>query len=321
MRVALHSRVRRLLAAATAAALAGCASGPSEAPASATVDSPVARWRVIQGGFLGAPAPVVGGPLRPGTGAFVRLVFPSAVAVRENELLIVDSGAGRVYRCDVALNMLTPIAGAPATPQTRVALGADLSAYVLDAPARRVLRFARDGRLIQTFRSAAAAADPVDFALAASGASILVIDRTLAQVAVFGAAGGGVIALRAKRDDGAPVGGASAIAVGRDDMYLLDVAAGVVHRVGSDGAILASFGRSLLAAPSALAVDRFERVYVAEPATGAIRVFAGGVVELELSASALGIQRIGGIAVEGDQLAISDSAMGQVILFRLRAPR
>lgn len=307
-------------AAASALLLAGCA-GPVDAPVDPQGEAPLSRGRVIQGGFLSAPAPVVGGPLRPGTGAFVRLVFPSAVAVRDNELVIVDSGAGRVYRCDIALNTLTPIAGAPATPQTRVALGADLSAYVLDAAARRVLRFARDGRLLQTFRSDAAAAEPIDFALAANGASLLLVDRTLAQVAVFGMAGGTVIPLRAVRGDGVPAGGASAIAVGREDMYLLDVGAGLVHRVGADGAIRASFGRSQLVAPSALGVDRFERVYVADPAAGLIRVFDDGVAVRALSASSLGVQRIGGIGVTGDELAVSDSAMGQVAVFRLRGPR
>ncbi|MCU0940019.1 MAG: hypothetical protein MUC86_13010, partial [Burkholderiaceae bacterium] len=63
-------------------------------------------WRTVQGGFLGPPAPLVGGPAQPATGAFVRLMFPLALAVRDNEMLIVDSGAARIYRFDLAFNAL-----------------------------------------------------------------------------------------------------------------------------------------------------------------------------------------------------------------------
>lgn len=273
----------------------------------------------MQGGFLSAPAPVIGGPVRPGTGAFVRFVQPAAIAVRDNELVVVDSGAGRVYRCDIALNALTPIAGAPATPLTRVALGADLSAFVLDTAARRVLRFARDGRLLQTFRTEFGPADPADFALARNGASLYVADRTLAQVSVINTAGATAIPLRVMRGD-VPVGG-GAVAVGQYDLYLLDTMAGVVHRVDRDGAIRASFGQSQLTGAAAVAVDRYERVFVAEPAAGNVKVFENGVLTRTLAAAALGVQRVGAIAVDGDQLAVADAGTGQVAVFRLREPR
>ncbi len=310
-----------LAAAATAAGMqaAGCASGPPAAPP-AGAGSALRPWRTVQGGFLGSAAPLVGGPVRPGSGAFVRLVFPSALAVRDNELLIVDSGVGRLYRCDIAFNTLLPLAGAPATPLTRVALGPDLSAYVLDVPARRVLRFARDGRLLQTLRADDSVATPTDFMLTRNGAAVVIADRTLAQVAVIGMAGGTVVPLRALRADGVATGGASAIAAGASDMYLLDVAAGVVHRVAADGAIRASFGQAQFSAPSGLAVDRFERVYVIDPAAGRIHVFADGTPARSWSAAELGVQRIGGVAVDGDQLAVADLGTGIVNLFRLGAP-
>jgi hypothetical protein len=314
---------RRTLLLASLAAVGthtvGCASAP---PAAAPVGggSALQPWRTVQGGFLGTPAPLVGGPVRPGSGAFVRLVFPSALAVRDSELLIVDSGAGRLFRCDIAFNSLVPIVGAPATPLTRVALGPDLSAYVLDVPARRVLRFARDGRLIQTLRADDSLASPTDFMLTRNGAAVVVADRTLAQVAVIGALGGIVVPLRALRADGVATGGASAIAAGDIDMYLLDIAAGVVHRVAPDGAIRASFGQAQFTAPSRIAVDRFERVYVADPAAGRIHVFAEGAPVRSWSTAELGVQRIGGMAVDGDQLAVGDLGSGIVNLFRLGAP-
>jgi len=297
---------------------AGCAS-PADLPAPAAADGALRAWRSLSGGFLGSAVPGIGGPALPGAGAFIRLVFPSALALRDNEMLIVDSGSARLYRADIALNTLIPIAGAPATPQTRVALGPDLSAFVLDPAARRVLRFARDGRLIQTFRADDSLAAPTGFALTRSGSAVVIADRTLAQIAIVGMAGGTVVPLRALRPDGAAAGGAAAIAAGQDDLYLLDQAAGRVHRVGLDGLIRASFGAEL-AAPTLLEVDRFERVYVAEPQVGRIRVFADDRLVRTWTAAELGVQRIGGIAVDGSQLAVSDVGTGRVSLFRLPGP-
>jgi hypothetical protein len=315
---------RRLLAAlgaTVAAPLAGCASAPPASGPTVPADGALRPWRTVQGGFLGPPAPLVGGPAQPATGAFVRLVFPLALAVRDNEMLIVDSGAARIYRFDLAFNALVPIAGAPATPQTRVALGADLSAFVLDVPARRVLRFARDGRLIQTFRADESLATPADFALTRTGSAVVIADRTLAQLVVIGMAGGTAVATRAMRSDRVAVGGAASIAAGRDDLYMLDVAAGVVHRVAVDGAIRSSFGQSTFTAPTIVAVDRFERVYVADPAAGRLHVFFDGMPVRAWTLAELGVQQLGGIAVDTDLLAVGDLGGGQVRLFRLPPPR
>lgn len=302
--------------------LSGCATATDNAPAApAAAGRRLQPSRVVQGGYLAAALPLAGASLRPGTGAFVRLTFPSALALRDNELLIVDSGAARVWRCDTGLGTLVPIAGAPATPLTRVALGPDLSAYVLDAAARRLLRFARDGRLLQTLRADDSLANPTDFALTRSYTAIVIADRTLAQVAIVGLAGGIATPVRAVRSDGVPAGGASAVATGADDIYLLDPAAGAVHRIDRDGTIRLSFGQGLMAAPTLLAVDRFERVYVADPAAARVHVFGDGLLLYAFSAAELGVQRIGGLAIDGEQLAVSDTATGQVAIHRLGAPQ
>lgn len=304
-------------AAALVVALAGCAAAIEQArPQASSAAGEPTPWRVVDGGFLAAPQPLAGVPARPGSGAYVRLVFPAAVALRDNELLIVDSGAGRVYRHDLALGTLVPIAGAPASVDTRVALGADLSAYVLDAGARRVLRFARDGRLLQTFRSESIAADPTALALAPDGVTLYVADRTLAQVVVFRTAGAIALPLVPRADE-ARVAGVRALAFGRRGVYLLDEHAGAVLLLAPDGALLARFGQGQLTAPSALAVDRGERVYVGETRTGTLKLFAGGALVRTLDARALRLQSIGALASDGDVLAITDPAAGAVALFRV----
>lgn len=303
-------------AAATVAVLLGCAAAIDAArPAPATSSALLMPWRVVDGGFLAVPRPLTGAPAQPGSGAYVRLVFPAAVALRDNELLVVDSGAARVYRHDLALGTLVPIAGAPASVDTRVALGADLSAYVLDAGARRVLRFARDGRLLQTFRSESVAADPIDLALAPDGVTLYVADRTLAQVVAFRAVGAIALPLVPRAGD-ARVAGIRALATGPRGVYLLDEHAGAVLLMAPDGTTLARFGQGQLTAPSSLAVDRSERVYVAEAQRGELKVFAGGALTQTFDARALRLRSIGALASDGDVLAIADPVAGAVALFR-----
>lgn len=317
------ARAQRMLAvAATFAALSGCIELTKEnlvaAPAPHSGAATVTPWRTINGGFLGGPSPLTGVPVRPGVGAYVRLVAPTAVAVRGNDVLIVDSGAARVYRYDIALNALITIGNAPATPETRVALGPDLSAYVLDTAARRLLRFGRDGRLLQTFRTDAAAT-PADFALAEDGVSIQMIDRTQMQVALLTSVGASVLPLRPERADDPRVGALAAIAIGRAGTYLLDAGAGLVHLIDREGRVLRSFGHGQLELPGSLAVDRFERVYVTEPAARAIKVFRDGALVQTLTAADLHLPGIGAIAIGDPLLAATDRDSGQVSLLTLRA--
>jgi sugar lactone lactonase YvrE len=315
--VTRRGAVGAVAAAAAVAALAGCAAAIDAArPAPANSSALLTPWRVVDGGFLAAPRPLTGAPAQPGSGAYVRLVSPAAIALRDNELLIVDAGAGRVYRYDLAIGTLMPIAGAPASIDTRVALGADLSAYVLDAAARRVLRFARDGRLLQTFRSESIGANPTDLALAPDGVTLYVADRTLAQVVAFRAAGAIAVPIVPRADE-SRVAGIRALACGRRGVYLLDEHAGAVLLMAPDGATLARFGQGRLTAPSALAVDRGERIYVAEAQRGELKVFSGGELAQTFDARALRLRSIGALASDGDAVAIADPVAGAVALFRV----
>lgn len=298
------------------AVLGACVTPAPVPPATAaTAGAPAALrpWRTLQGGFLAPPGAAFGLPARPGTGAFVKLLAPTALALRGNDLLIVDAGAGRLWRADLALNTLSPIAGAPVTPGTQVALGPDLSAWVLDGVARQVLRFARDGRLLQTWRAAPAAASTAGFALADGGATLLVVDDSLRQWIEFRGAGG--LALpRAMPQD---VRGADALAVAGDTVFVLDKARAVVHALRRDGTPLATLGEGALKQPQALAADRFARVFVLDAAERAIKLLVPGREAQVFGAEAMRVQQIGGLAVDERFLAVSDRVTGAVLIQQL----
>lgn len=313
---------RRVVVVSAVAPLAFMIGACADVPAAPVADAgappaPLRRVRTVSGGFLSPPGPAFGLPARPGAGMYVRLMAPTAIALRGNDLLVVDSGAGRVWRVDIGLNTLSGIAGAPALPGTALALGADLSAWVLDAASHQVLRFARDGRLLQTFRGGSAAPAPAGLALADGGATLLLADSVLGQWAELRAVGGFARPVRPVMPSGA-LAGVDGIAIARDGVFVLDRRAGVVHHLRRDGEWIDSLGAGELQQPVALAADRSNRVYVVDAQRRAVTLLRAGRPAVVFDSAALGVRQIAGIAVDDRLLAVADRLTGQVIVHELR---
>lgn len=308
--------MRRRRALLATALLGGCAVDTGPAPRRAGDDRLLSRWRTVTGGFLTPTTPGVGLPLRPGSGMFVKLVAPGPLALRGSDLLIADIATQRLWRADTMTQSMAGIAGAPVDAGTALLLGPDLSAWVLDAAARQVLRFGRDGRLLQTFRAAPGAV-PVAIALADGGQALLQADGALGQWSELRAVGSLAVPVRPEAGSG-PVQ-VDAIAVGSDGIYLLDRRAGVVHRTQRDGRIAQTLGAGELRQPVAFAVDRIGRVFVVESDLRWLRVLRPAAPSIVLSAEQLGVQQIGGIAIDDSFLAVADRLAGQVVIHQLGA--
>ena len=299
----------------------GCASSPGSegAPGAASVSV-----RTFIGGFL-APtlpaAPMPGALPRPsqGAGMFVKLQAPTALALRGFDLLVADAASGRLWRVDLLTQTLTGVAGAPVGPSTVLLLGADRSAWVLDAPARQVLRFAVDGRLLQTWRSGGTA--PTGMAVLDNGATLVVAESTWGQW--FELRSGGALALpvQPRRSDGTRIGAVDALSAGRDSLFVLDRAKGVVYRAQRDGEVVETLGAGALGQPSTLVVDRFDRAWVLDAQGRSVTMLASGQAPQVRSAADLGVQQIGGLAVDDRSLAVSDRLVGQVLIHPLPEPK
>ena len=301
----------RALGLSGAAGLAGCAAAPKTA---APVAGQPVHWRTIQGGFL-APAPLPAGtPPRLPSGMFVRWTAPAAVALRGADLLLADLGTARLWRADLAGNVVTGIAGAPVGVGVALALGPDLSAWVLDPGSRQVLRYSRDGLLLQSQRIGLTTSRPVGLALADGGLTLLLADGAGAQWSEQRGPGGLLITVAPERAGGHRISGVDGLALGRDGVFVLDRLAGVVHRVSRQGAVLQTLGEGELKQPVALAVDRQDRVYVHDALDGSIKRLAAGAPVQRWTAGVLGVQRIGGLAVDGLMLAVTDALSGSVVL-------
>jgi hypothetical protein len=301
---------------AACVALGATLEAVAPAPPRPRDDAPVAAVfvRRVDGAFLAPPGGLFGVPQKLANGPYVRLVAPHALALAGSDLLVCDVGAGRLLRIDLALGTLSAVGGAPTHPTVQLALGPDLSAWVLDPPARRLLRFARDGRLLQTLREAGAA--PGGFALADGGVTPLVADAALRQWSETRPAGAFAVALRP--DDGSPaVRAVDGIAAAGDEVFVLDRLAGAVHVVRRSGRILGQLGQGQLVQPQAIAADRLGRVWVHD-AQALVRLVPGRPAQ-RFEAAALRVAQIGGFAVDARQLAVADRAGGFVALHALEA--
>lgn len=300
------------------ALLCGCAADPSAPTPAARTNALLTPWRTVPGGYLTPPTPGAGLPLRPGSGMFVKLVAPGALALRGSDLLVADLAGNRLWRIDTMTQAMTGITGAPVGPGTALLLGPDLSAWVLDTPARQVLRFGRDGRLLQTFRASPGAL-PSAMALADGGNVLLQADGALGQWSELRSVGVVAVALRPEREGGALMQ-VDAIAVSTRTprtVFVLDRGAGRVHVVERDGRVLQTLGEGELRQAQALAVDRLDRIFVVESTLRALRVLRAGAPSIVVDAQQLGVQQIGGISIDEDWLAVSDRLVGQVVIHRL----
>lgn len=291
--------------------LTGCASVPDGPP---PLPGQPVPWRTLQGGFLAPTLPGVGAPPRLASGMFVRWMSPAAVALRGMDLLVADLGTQRLWRADLAGNAVTGIAGAPISPGVALALGPDLSAWVLDPVSRQVLRFARDGRLLQSHRIGLDTATPVALALADGGQTLLLADGLGAAWSEQRSPGSLLRSIEPERAPGRRISGVDGLALGREGVFVLDRLAGAVHRVSRQGVVLQTLGQGELMQPLALAVDRLDRVYVLEGQDGSIKRLAAHQPTQRWSANALGLQKIGGLAVDGLMLALTDALTGAVVV-------
>jgi hypothetical protein len=292
-------------------AIGGCA----DLPSTTAPTRPAAPQRLL-GGFLAPPAgnaPLMPPPL--GSGMFIKLQSPTAVALRDWDLLVADLASNRLWRADLLRQTLSPLAAAPVGPATALALGADRSAWVLDPPSRQVLRFAVDGRLLQTWRNAGTV--PVGLAVLDGGVTLAVPDAALGQWMEWRSGGAIALTVLPRQPDGARIGRIDAIAAGREHVYALNRSAALVYRSQRDGQILETLGAGALQQPVALVVDRHERVWVLDGSGRHLTRLASGAAPVVIDAESLGAQLIGGVAVDERSLAISDRLAGLVLIHPL----
>ena len=270
---------------------------------------------VAAAGLLGQER-ITGGMLETADGRlsqYLQLIYPTSLAARAGEIFIADPGVGWVLRYDRGTGRLAKIL--PAYSDTRLALGADLSLYVLDTRARAIVRYGPDGRPMQKYADSRNLLRPIDFALDERRNRVLVLDGALNHVLAFNPFG------RLEQEislagAGFPPGVPNGMAFADDLLYISDRLGQRVAVLDSTGRLLYSLGEGHLGEPAALAVDLEGRLFVADQSDQSIRRLMPETVEVLPRADKVKYLRLGDLAADEFDLLASDPPAGLVEVLR-----
>lgn len=281
-------------------ALAGCETTPeTPGPRSA-----LAPGQVIRGGFSG-------------TGGFTTLRGPVAVAAAGADLYVADAGLGQIFRVEPFGNRLAPTGARASAPGMRLAAELDGSLYVLDPVNRRIQRFSRDGRTLQTFATDATVASLRDLALDPSRGRLLAADALNRQIVAFRPLGVSFELLPVHAEPRHQLNSLDAIAVGPDALYAIDARCACIARVAFDGRVLSTFGHQNLSRPEHLAATRDGRLFVSDRGSRAFAVFRDGALEETVPWARFGISEVTDLAYADSWLYVADAPGAQVLMLRV----
>lgn len=294
------------LALAGVIALAACAGGEP------VRDDAAPARAAITGGWPGSRSDAIARPL-PGANRLL-LRQPVGVAAAGNEVVIVDAGLRQLLRYDLTLDTLTPLASFATLHAEPVglAIGPERSIYVADPGRRRVLRYARDGRLLQTFFDDVHLVRPSAVVVDNAG-NVIVADRSLRQLVYFNPLGATLRVV----DAGAGFSAVGALAGDAARAYLLDPQGRRVLLL-QDARVAQTIDLASIRLPGALAVDRDGTLFVAERADNTVRALREGrEVARYARANGAPFADISALAVDEGRLYVADRVAGRVHVLAL----
>lgn len=276
-------------------------------------------WTTLAGARIAArPSPLSALPRKLDFAGYLPWLSPTMVAARGNIVYVVDDGRRQIFQYDLAQQTMTPFAAYSAGAVSGIAVAPDLSLYVADINARRVLHFSVDGRLLRTFGNDLEVARPVAVLFDEASGNILVADSLYNHVVVFNSLGRVLSVLQSS--EGRSM---EAMVQGPDGLYLLDRLGKQVVVIGQDGADRYTLGNGTLKNPGAIAVDRFNRVFVSDSFDNTIKIYAHGQLVASFGgtgANPAAFNRITSLWLEQNMLYVADSLNARIQTFRLAPP-
>ena len=280
----------------------------------------MAPWATLTGAWASkantTSAP--GLPQMPQASGYLSFRIPTAVAARGNYVYVADSGHRQIYRYDLSLQTMASFAYIPGANVSSLAVAPDLTLYVADLNAGKVLHFSVDGRQLQTFSNDMEIARPVAVVVDPRDGGLWVADSVYNHVVAFNSLGRVISAQRSHA--GRSI---EAMAQGPDGLYLVDRLSRQVIVVGADGEEHYSLGKGILKMPNAVAVDRFNRVYVGDGFDNTLKVFERGQLTATVGrggAIPASFNRITSLSIDQSTLYVADSLNARIQTFHLLPP-
>jgi len=275
----------------------------------------VSRSQVLAGAQLGVSLNGIFQQPRAAATGYLPFISPVAVAARNSVVYIVDSGHRVVFRYDPATLSMSRFADTASGTASALAVGPDLSLYVAEVGIGQVMHYSWDGRPLPAFRHETALREPVSVVVDEPDGRVFIADSLYNHVVVFNGLGRALDVLRP--DEAQSI---AAMARGPDGLYLTDPLGRQVVVMTVDGRDLYSFGNEDLKMPRAIAVDRFNRVFVADDFDNTIKVFLNRELIATIGGSGAApasFNRIAFLSLDRNTLYVADSLNGRVQSFQL----
>lgn len=268
--------------------------------------------RTLVGGRLITQSSPTGVPIaQDGFGPMTQFVFPVAVAADSFNLYIADAGVRRLYRYDPLVDAMAVVPGVIVTPQTRLALGRDLSIYVASPGVAPLRRYDRSGRLMMEIDPQLGAARYDDVAVDRDSGTIFGLDRSFGRLEEINPLG------RAATLVSDEILAESPTAVAWDDhqIYLAGAHCGCVVALSPrtrERRVLATGFRQ----PTAMAA-RDGWLVVLDTLERKLTVFQHGELRGATGIETLGLFDPQGLALAGGMLYVADAGGRRIAIFRL----
>lgn len=248
-------------------------------------------------------------------GGYLKLVQPSALAAFADTLYIADPGLGQLLQIHVPSQRVTPMLPIPRAGAVRLHVAADGSLFVVLPDRAEVLRIGFGGHGTVRYADQGVITRPLDVAVETADQRIWVLDSTgeLFEFHPLGRLAGPI-----GDDEGRIM--PSLLAAGRDRVFALDNTCQCIIRLDQQGRPVLPFAHGAVRMPAAAAVDRFGRLWVADRADGALKVFADEQLVAKIPAIALGMTQISAIAFAQELAYVADGPGGKVMVFTLLPP-
>lgn len=296
------------------------------APQSPTVagDEPILTyWETIYGGMLGT-----GGAsskiLDTLTGGeFVALSQPTAIAIRDNWLYVVDLGLDLVLRIDRVSQRVERLLELKGTTKGEIAdiyVAADESFYLADTFGSRVLHFSAKGRLLRSFQNKLNLVRPVAIGENPQTGEILVADSEFDHVLLFDANGTLLAAVGGRGSEPGQFVNVTAMARGPDGFYVGARVGQRIQALSPAGDYLYSFPQGTVVFPLAMAADDDFRVFVGDYLDNSIKVYERGrfIASIGHTGVEPGLfKRITDMWVDRGFLYIADSLNSRIQVLRI----
>jgi len=182
------------------------------------------------------------------------------------------------------------------------------------------LHFSEYGELRTTFQDLTNLSGPVDVIVNEKTGDVLVADGLFSHIVVFNNMGKAITAIGQRGTGPGRFRAITFMTSGADGLYILDRLELPVQVIDWQGSYHYSFGGSELLFPSAIAVDKDQRAFIADRSSNNIMVYQDGqlIMTFGTSGSAPGRFRlITGLWVNGNLLYVADSLNQRVQVLRI----